>query len=248
MNEQRYNKSTILSIILHLLLLIAALTLHSANVVVPSRSDGMEVALVTEADVSPVERTITPPPPTPPIQVMDQAGDINVKQQPENKTLPKPQAPKVVQPKAKPPKNPTAKVVTKKKPNAKAMPDLNDLVNQLSPTKSTGKSKGAAVGGVKNGTSDSNNLINNYADQVINLVRPYVQVPDNMDSNTKAIVEVTLLPNMQVYKVRLLQSSGDTNYDVSVQQAIERAKQFPALPDGARWADYRILKLSFKPQ
>lgn len=108
--------------------------------------------------------------------------------------------------------------------------------------------KGKALGGNPNGTSDSNNLIGNYADQVINAVRPFVLIPDDVNPKAKAIVKVVLNPNLSVRSVSLTKSSGNAQYDQNVQNAIMRLKVFPPLPDNANYVDFRILNLTFRPQ
>ncbi|HLX54657.1 MAG TPA: energy transducer TonB, partial [Aquella sp.] len=147
-------------------------------------------------------------------------------------------------------KNTNAQTLQQKpqKKKVKTNTQINDLLDQIAPaTKSTGKSKAPATNGA-HGTSDTNNMINNYADLVIEKVRPFVIIPDNLDSSAKAIVQVTLLPSMEVYDIKLLKSSGNTEYDDNVQQAIDRVRVFPPLPEKAEFKDYRVLRLIFKPQ
>ena len=107
---------------------------------------------------------------------------------------------------------------------------VNDLLGDVLSENTTSVRKGKALGGNPNGTSDSNNLIGNYADQVINAVRPFVLIPDDVNPKAKAIVKVVLNPNL------------------SVQNAIMRLKVFPPLPDNANYVDFRILNLTFRPQ
>ena len=78
--------------------------------------------------------------------------------------------------------------------------------------------------------------------------RPFVQVPDDINPKAVATIKVELYPNLNVKSVKLIKSSGNAMYDQNVQTAIMRVKVFPALPDGANFVDYRILKLTFKPQ
>ncbi len=73
-------------------------------------------------------------------------------------------------------------------------------------------------------------------------------MPDELDPDAKAVVEITLLPNMQVFSQKLIKSSGNAEYDNNIQQAINRAGTFPPLPDGADFTDYRKIRLTFKPQ
>ncbi len=85
-----------------------------------------------------------------------------------------------------------------------------------------------------------------YADNVIKLIRPFVIIPDG-NIPASAVVKVTLLPNLLVYKIELIQSSGNSQYDDNVQDAIFKAHQFPSLPKNVQFKDYRVLILNFNP-
>ena len=131
MAKPQINKSTLISLMLHLFIGIALLIFsNTTNVLVPSRSDGVEVSLVSMPN-----QTVEPYTPpikaqTAPIKTLDTPADINVKQ--NNKPVPAPK-PKVETPKpiVKPIPTPTpapvqatpqpTKVQTKVKPiNKKA--------------------------------------------------------------------------------------------------------------------------------
>ena len=258
MVKERNKSSTIFSLAMHIGIAIALFYFSKPiSVLIPSRSDGIEVSLVSMPNqtVMPYTPKVKITAPTP-IKTMDTPADINVKQNNQSKPQPTPAATTPPKVEAKPIEKPvtkdnnqtqsptTAKPKTAK--NQKAM--INDLLGDVMSTNTTSVRKGKAVGGNPNGTSDSNNLIGNYADQVINAVRPFVMVPDDISPKAKAIVQVELNPNLSVRKVTLLKSSGNSAYDGYVQQAIQRVKVFPPLPDGARYVDYRILKLTFRPE
>lgn len=249
--------STTISLVLHIVFIVAALLFNTfeQQVIVPSRSDGMEVSFVAPAQLNPTSKVVTLEKNVQEDRIQDTEADINFKQQldkkkAEDKLLQQkkndntPIPPVAVPQPDKSPNPAKANKTQKPTPNKQ----IDDLLNDLSPASNAGRSKGNAAGGSNLGTSDTDNLIANYADQVIARVRPFIQVPDGLDSQTRAVVEVTLLPNMNVYKVRLVKSSGNTEYDINVQQAINRAAVFPPLPDGAKFADYRKIKLTFRPE
>lgn len=238
--------STIVSLILHIVLIIGLFGFKSAHILVPSRSDGIEVSLVSTDEVAPTSPHITQVKAPEPIKTIDTKADINIKQ--DNAKRNKPQPSKIIQPVVA--KNTNAQTLKQKpqKKKVKSNNQINDLLDQIAPaTSATGKHKAQAENGV-NGSSDTDNMINNYADLVIEKVRPFVIVPDNIDSSAKAIVEVTLLPSMEVYDIKLIKSSGNSEYDNNVQQAIDRVRIFPPLPEKAEFNDYRVLRLTFKPQ
>ena len=252
MVREQTKTSTIISLALHLGL-VAGLFMFSKPItmLIPSRSDGLEVSLVSMPNktVQPYQPKIKAPAV---IRTLDQPADINVKQ--NQKVPPKPvpsQEPIKAKILAKTPPPDEQKITqpnnSKTKPiNKKAQ--INDLLGDALSANTNSVRKGKALGGNPNGTSNSNNLIGNYADQVINAVRPFVKVPDDIDASAKAIVTVELNPNLSVRRVTLSKSSGNTQYDSYIQQAIQRVKVFPALPQGANYVDYRILKLTFRPE
>ncbi|MDQ5920460.1 MAG: colicin import rane protein [Pseudomonadota bacterium] len=233
--DNNNRKSTFLSLVFHLLILIAALSFKTTSVLVPSRSNGMEVGIVSQADLNPVRTT-----PIIPQAVKQQAVKI------ENVNNAEVQ---MKQPDSTPvPPKPITKPRSTKKPATKSVKQINDLINGIAPTQQTASNKGTATGGSNLGSSDTNSLIPNYADAVINRVRPFVIIPDNTNPEAKTVIEVTLLPNMNVYKAILIKSSGNDEYDNNVLQAINRVNVFPPLPEGASFSDFRKLRLTFRPQ
>ena len=237
--DKTNNRSLVISLLFHVVLIAMMLNLKNTTILVPSRSDGMAVELVSAQPE--IQQRVVPAQPTKDVIQNTNIAAVKLKQpdtQPVPTLAPKLQTPPKVVPTQKPPQKPTKKPIT----NA----DVTDLLNDIAPSK--GNSKGLATGGSNLGTSDTNNMTANYADLVIARIRPFVVMPNNLDPNTKVIIEVTLLPNMQVYKVRMVNSSGNSAYDDAVQQAINRAQMFPPLPNGANFNDFRKLKLTFKPQ
>lgn len=232
--DKREKNSTAISLVLHILILWAAFSLHSAHILIPSRANGMEVSLVSPAELNVDSKIVTHEE----YHTVTPHADINFKKplKPvEKKPLPVVEKPKRI-----------AKVTKAHKKVSNN--ELTDMLNDLTPAKNQGQSKSSAIGGSNTGTSDSNNLNSNYADLVIAAVRPFVILPDNLNANSIAIIEVTLLPNMHVYRVKLLKSSGNNDYDNNIEEAIKRVPVFPPLPDGAKFTDYRKLRLTFRPE
>ncbi|MDD3266503.1 MAG: TonB C-terminal domain-containing protein [Burkholderiales bacterium] len=228
------------------------------QILVPSRSDGIEVSLVSMPEQEVVKTYVPQVKSEPaPIKTLDTPADVNIKQT----TTPtvKPQEAPVVKPVIKPEikpepikkqtetKQPLPSESKTKKETVSKKAQINDLLGDVLSDNSASVRKGKALGGNPNGTSDTDNLIGNYADQVINAVRPFVVLPDNLNANAKAIIKVELYPNLHVKSATLIKSSGNPQYDKNVQDAIMRVKIFPSLPDGTKFVDYRILKLTFRP-
>ena len=237
-------KSTVASISLHVIVITLLFVLQqTSNILIPSRSDGMEVSLVSPEDLIPSPRVITKPSVIEPINVQTNPAEINLPKQ-ETKPIitPKPQEAKPLTPVDKTPAKPVTKPV--KMPTAKDQ--LSDMISDITPT--ANKHSGTATGGTSRGTANSNSLVGNYADLVVRTVRPFIVLPNNVNKNSTAIVKVTLLPNMQVYQIKLEKSSGNDEYDTNVQQAVKNVRVFPPLPDGAKFNDYRVLRLVFQPE
>ncbi len=247
MDNQKKLPSILFSLIVHALLLLSALlTMHkSNNILSPSRSNGIQVELISLEQTAPVkEQNLVKS--TESIKTMTNNAEININKtkNEEYKVQELKQNPEIKE--TKPTEN--NKILTKheKKPKQETAKQVNDLLHGLE--SKNGHNKGASTNGTDAGTSNSNSLIANYADLVIERVRPFVNIPNNMDNNSFAIVEVTLLPNMQLYQLKLIKSSGNNEYDDSVQNAIKRgASVFPPLPAGANWADFQTIKLTFRP-
>lgn len=256
MVKHQTKTSTLISLALHLSIL-GILTIFSKPiaVLIPARSDGLEVSLVSMPNhtVEPYTSKVKIATPAT-IQTLENSADINLTQN----TQPRPTtAPKVIsQPKleSKPikssqtdPKNMlTQQTTSKTKPlNKKAV--VNDLLGDALSSSNISVRKGKALGGTAAGTSDSNNLLSNYADSVIRAVRPFVINPDDLSPKARVIVRVEINPDLSVRRVTIEKSSENISYDQNVQTAIIRVKIFPPLPDNATYVDYRILHLTFRP-
>lgn len=250
MVKQNNKTSTIVSISLHIGIIVLIIIFSApTSILIPSRSDGIEVSLVSmpQQTVQPYIPQVKPVPEA--VKTLDAPADVNLNQntKPKPKPIASPTPVPTVPPKPAEPVQPTPVAKPVIKPvNKKAQ--INDLLGDTLSNNTASVRKGKALGGNPNGTSDSDNLIGNYADQVINAVRPFVAIPDGIDPKAKAIVKVELYPNLNVKSVTLVKSSGNPVYDQSIQSAIMKVKVFPALPDGASFVDFRILKLTFRPQ
>jgi len=141
---------------------------------------------------------------------------------------------------------------TGSKPVKADNPFADDLLADLDSTNSTHKpnstkTQAGAPNGVAGGGSNGGHT-KGYADLVIARVKPRVQVPDDVTGNPKAVLEVTLLPSLEVREVKLLQSSGHAGYDDAVQRAVWSAKTFPPLLTGMNFSDVRKIRLEFRPR
>lgn len=142
---------------------------------------------------------------------------------------------------------PTAKPAAKPAPSAD-----NDLLAELDLPPGPGNAKqsqrggqGGVAGGSSHGVADAKVL---YAQTLSNRVRPYVTIPDALKGNPEVVLQIEILPSLEVRQIRLLRSSGNPQYDEAVQAAVREMRRFPPLPKGAAFADYRRVTMSFRPK
>lgn len=213
--------------------------------------------------VSAPPRAVAPPPaaaPAPQAVVPPlAAADVTLK---ANKPLPPAPAPSSVAPpavKPLPAVKPAPAAASTKVPPAKAAAnpasvateDLLAELDTLPPGPGKGKvtqaggKQGVTSGGSPSGVADQRAQ---YIDAVRTRIRPYVMVPDGIKGNPEAVVEVDLLPTLEIRQSRLLRSSGVPAYDQAVLDALRDAGRFPPLPKGAEFADYRRITLKFRPR
>lgn len=184
---------------------------------------------------------------------------------PEKKPEPKPEKKPEPKPEAKPEKKADAKKATPaesaKKPAAKnarqgsfdvddELADLGSTNTKVRPNsnRTQAGSKDGVPGGSAGGIGAGGSGGKGYEGLVVARVRPLVQVPDGLNGNPTAVVQVTLLPSLEVRDVKLVQSSGNPQYDEAVQRAVMAARTFPALPAGMSFSDVRVMKLKFRPK
>lgn len=163
------------------------------------------------------------------------------------KTVKKAPAEKTEAPKPQPA---TAKPAKATKAAPVQTDDLLAGLDDLPPGPGKGKvtqpgGKQGVSGGSPSGVAD---LRAQYVEAVRNRIRPYVMVPDGINGNPQAVVEVEILPTMEIRSSRLLRSSGNSAYDQAVLAALREARRFPPLPKGAEFADFRRITLNFRPK
>ena len=141
------------------------------------------------------------------------------------------------------------KTIVKEQIQKQQLKQLMDTLNAHDDVLKNGDSNAKFVGGNKLGSSNSKELLNNYADLVINKILPYVKIPNEVINNhhIATIVKVSLSIDMHVKNATLISSSGNNEYDNSVVSAIYKVAIFPPLPSGAKFSDYQILFLKFRP-
>lgn len=247
MNPEHNHSAVIISVVLHILLLVALYAFRDSQVtLIPARSDGISLSFMEITAPIPSNATQQTPISNNP-QTLDRNADINF-QEKNLKTSP----PRIENLPPKKPSKVVAENLTKPKDSIKKKAQttdtqLNDLLGELDSQQQTTLNNGNALGGIAEGTSNSNILKANYADLIVRRVRPFVIIPEDIDSTQNAVVEVELNPDLTIRSVTLIKSSGNEIYDENVQQALIRVNTFPELPAGANFVDYRLIKINFRP-
>jgi colicin import membrane protein len=226
----------IVSLVLHICILL--LFYKNISFIIPSQSDGITVAIITQSDNPlPIAKPIVINQPNNDVPKINQADiqlptkkkDIPIESSSNNKIT--------IIKKVKP--------LPQKVEHNQKIDITNQLLGAINDNQPIVKNRGNYNKGNNSGSGDKVAMAN-YADSVINLVRPHVIIPDNLDTKLITIVKVIILPNMDVYAVKVIKSSGNLIYDSNVVDAIKIVKKFPNIPDGENWINYRVINLTFK--
>ncbi|RWA52089.1 hypothetical protein AU476_19180 [Cupriavidus sp. UYMSc13B] len=84
-----------------------------------------------------------------------------------------------------------------------------------------------------------------YPDRVRRRVKPNIGFTEDISGNPTAVVAVQLAPDGNLISVRLSKSSGNTDWDTAVPQAVERSAPFPRDENGVAPAS---LTITFRPK
>ena len=94
----------------------------------------------------------------------------------------------------------------------------------------------------------SGKIRDEYVSKIKSKIRRLVFLPPGVDEKIQAIFDVTLLPSGEVLSVEQVKSSGNKNYDNSVERAIYKAQPLPLPPaDKNMFNKFRNLRLKFSP-
>lgn len=231
---------------------------------------------VTEPAPAPAPRPVPAPEPKAapsPVVPDNPAADVKLQAVKPEKAKPLEVPPKPVPPKPEPAKPAKPEIKPEPRPDAKAKPapaanpatpvkpsakpaagvkadDLLAELDSLPPGPGNGKvtQAGGKVGSKSGAAAGQPDLKQQYGESVRNRVRPYVVMPDGIKGNPEAVVEVIILPTLEIRSSRILRSSGSAAWDQAVLAALTEVKHFPSLPKGADFADYRRITLNFRPK
>jgi len=109
----------------------------------------------------------------------------------------------------------------------------------------------AAAAAAAEAEAASTNLVAQYAALIADLVSQNWIRPPNARNGMVAVVEIRMAPNGEILASNIVQSSGDSNYDRSVDQAVKRLGRVPEmqdLPVAVFERNFRVFTLTFTPE
>jgi len=66
------------------------------------------------------------------------------------------------------------------------------------------------------------------------------------NENPTALFEVKLLPDMTIFSVKMVTSSGNKTFDRAVKHAIEKLRSYPQLPAGLEYTMFQTHKIKYR--
>ena len=90
-------------------------------------------------------------------------------------------------------------------------------------------------------------MVNEYVYYIQEKVQRSWIRPPSSGSELSCTVEVRLIPGGEVVDARIVRSSGNSAFDLSVEKAVYRASPLPVPPDPDVMEQFRSLRFEFKP-
>nr|WP_241263316.1 energy transducer TonB [Parahaliea mediterranea] len=178
----------------------------------------------------PVKKPAPQPKPKPKPQPKPQPAAPKPKPKPEPKPVPEPAAPK---PKPEPKPDP--------EPSREEL--LREQREQMAESLAREEAARAAA------TADE--MAASYAALIQRTVTGYWSRPPSARNGMEVLLQLQLIPTGEIVDVRVLKSSGDTAFDRSAMNAVERAGRFPELknlPPRKFEETFRRFRLLFRPE
>ncbi|MEH6584926.1 MAG: cell envelope integrity protein TolA [Halioglobus sp.] len=178
---------------------------------------------------------------------------------PKPKAKPKPRTrPKVAaskpKPVAKPNPKPVAKAPVKPKPKPKVEPKPEPRITEEELAAITRADMARAMEAedeVLEATATANEMAASYASLIQQTVVNYWSRPPSARNGMEALLQIQLIPTGDVVNVSVLKSSGNSAFDRSAVNAVEKAGSFPELqklPTREFEKTFRRFRLLFRPE
>ncbi len=184
-------------------------------------------------------------------------SEFQPKPKPKPRAKPKP-TPKVAKPKPKPIAKPKPKPVTKTpvkpapKPKAEPKPDPRITEEELAAITRADMARAmAAEDEVLEATATADEMAASYASLIQQTVVNYWSRPPSARNGMEALLQIQLIPTGDVVSVSVLKSSGNSAFDRSAINAVEKAGSFPELqklPNREFEKTFRRFRLLFRPE
>ena len=230
--------------------LLATLALHS-----------LVLALMT-VNWSTSERKVVKVKPTPVAinATLVDASELRPKPKPQPKPQPRPQAqPKpAAKPAPKPESKPAPKPVVKPKAEPRPQPKVESKVEpqpKLTPAQLAALAQAELADAVAaedaQATATAGEMSASFAALIQQTVINYWSRPPSARNGMEALLQIQLVPTGEVQSVSLLKSSGNTAFDRSAINAVEKAGSFPELqklPAAEFENNFRRFRLLFRPE
>ncbi|MEP5567733.1 MAG: cell envelope integrity protein TolA [Halioglobus sp.] len=188
-------------------------------------------------------------------------SEFQPKPKPKPRAKPKPKTtPKVAvskpkpKPVAKPKPKPVAKAPAKPAPKPKAEPKPEPRITEeelAAITRADMARAMAAEDEVLEATATADEMAASYASLIQQTVVNYWSRPPSARNGMEALLQIQLIPTGDVVNVSVLKSSGNSAFDRSAVNAVEKAGSFPELqklPNREFEKTFRRFRLLFRPE
>lgn len=247
--EESTKRAFTYSLIAHFGLLVFLVIGISWNNSTPS---GVEVELwdsAPQVDIKPEPELKT--------VMKEEAADIAVKKKMVEKEEPKRvEVPKAAKPPPPKEKEKPKKEEPKKADTPKAQSPAETKANaaaekvradQLARLRAAAGAEGGSGGTVGSGVGGGGNAPPGWTDKVIKKVKPLIVFnPASVSGNPAAVIQVNLAPDGAILSTSVLTSSGNPNWNRAVLLALSRAESLPKDDNGK--IPQREVKVTFKPK
>ena len=151
---------------------------------------------------------------------------------------------------AKPvPKKPAVKKVAVKKPEVKAEPKITH--EELAAIARAELSEAVAAEDQSSATATADEMAASFAALIRQTVVNYWSRPPSARNGMEAELSIQLIPTGEVVSVQVIRSSGNTAFDRSAINAVQKAGAFPelqGLPNREFEKNFRRFRLLFRPE
>ncbi|NOR40143.1 MAG: cell envelope integrity protein TolA [Gammaproteobacteria bacterium] len=182
-------------------------------------------------------------------------SDFKPKPKPKPKAKPKARTKPKSKPVAKPKPKPVAKVkpAAKPKPVVKPKPKAEPRISEaeLAAIARADLSRAMAEEEQVQATATAEEMAASFAALIQQTVVNYWSRPPSARNGMEALLAIQLIPTGEVVSVTVLKSSGNTAFDRSAVNAVEKAGSFPelqSLPSREFEKTFRRFRLLFRPE